>query len=1079
MATELPQGVITFLMTDVEGSTRIWRDAPDAQARMARQAELVGEAIAKHGGARPADQGEGDSALAAFARPADALAAALAAQRALAAEPWPEGPPPRVRMAVLSGEAELRDARNYCGLALIRCARLRDCARGGQVLVSTTTVELAGERLPEGASFVELGSVDLPGLARPERVLQLCHPDLPAAIAPLRPGASALPVWPTPLVGRAAERREVAELLAAHRLVTLIGVGGSGKTRLAHAVAEDLADGFAEGAVWVELARIASGEQLAPAVLAACGGQEAAGVPALWVLVHRLANRELLLVLDNCEHLLEAASELADAVLRAAACVRLLATSREPLGVAGEASWRVPSLALPSEAERDPERIGESEAVRLFVARARAACREFELDAEAAPLVARICRRLDGVPLALELAAARIRALSLAQLADGLDDRFRLLTGGARTAVARQRTLLASVQWSHELLDEAERTLFRRLSVFAAPFGLEAAEAVASDDALDRLEVFELLARLVDKSLVVHAGDRYRLLETLRQFAQDRADEAGELPALRDRHLAWCERRARDWRLDREIASAAQLAEVAAEAPDLVAALDWSIGRSGGPSVLLLHALDQHWIAGQRYAEARAVTGRVLGALAPGSPAWLAALEPVAQTLLLSGEVGWLADAKRGLAAEHLPPARRAFIEAAVAGAEPLATGGLVPFPAFERAIAQGRATGNRKLEIRMTVHLATISVNVGELRRATPLLAWLDQHLSPSAWPRALLVMTQSLATALAGDLARARERATTGLERIGHSGIAGAVGRIGFWLGDAQLLEGARRRLGEGATPGSVSASVADELRGLAALLEGDLAAARACFERSWLFSIGLGMQRLALAEVALAEGDLAATREQIAEADRRLVVVGEDEAARPAFGVLADLVRARLLRAAGEIVRGEAAAHAALAVAAAQGLALYTVDALETLALFAAEGGDATEAARRLGAAEAFRGRSGYRWRAVDLRPALEALRPQLDPAALEEGATLSLEDAAAHAQRGRGARGRPDRGWDALTPSETRVVELVAAGLSNQEIARKLFVSLATVKSHLVHVFQKLELRSRAELAVAALRRGERE
>ncbi len=272
-------------------------------------------------------------------------------------------------------------------------------------------------------------------------------------------------------------------------------------------------------------------------------------------------------MLDNCEHLLAACAVVVDAVLAACANVRVLATSREPLGVQGETSWRIPSLALPAEDETDPERVLATDAGRLFVERARAARSDFALDPSSAAAVARICRRLDGIPLALELAAARVRALSVAQLAERLDDRFRLLTGGARTAVARQRTLLASVEWSHDLLDPAERTLFRRLSVFASPFSLEAAEAVASDESLDRLEVFDLLARLVDKSLVSYGGDRYRMLETLRQYALERADDAGELPALRDRHLAWFRRRASGWALEREIATEPVLAEVAARRP--------------------------------------------------------------------------------------------------------------------------------------------------------------------------------------------------------------------------------------------------------------------------------------------------------------------------------------------------------------------------------------------------------------------------------------------------------------------------------------------------------------------------------
>jgi predicted ATPase len=340
------------------------------------------------------------------------------------------------------------------------------------------------------------------------------------------------------LIGRERERKEVAALLDGARLVTITGVGGAGKTRLAHAVAEDVADHFVDGAVFVELARLADGGQVAPAVLAACGGHEAPGLPVLELLARKLARAELLLVLDNCEHVLDAAAVLADTVLRAAPRVRLLATAREPLAVGGEVTWRIPSLALPAEGERDPERLGASDAIRLFVERAAAARDDFALDAETAPAVARICRRLDGIPLALELAAARVRALSVERLAEGLDDRFRLLTGGARTSLARQRTLLASVEWSHDLLDDDERVLFRRLSVFASRFTIEAAESVAADDALDPLVVFDVLARLVDKSLVVHAGERYRLLETLRQYAQGRADEAGELKPLRDRHLA-------------------------------------------------------------------------------------------------------------------------------------------------------------------------------------------------------------------------------------------------------------------------------------------------------------------------------------------------------------------------------------------------------------------------------------------------------------------------------------------------------------------------------------------------------------
>ncbi|HTO57877.1 MAG TPA: NB-ARC domain-containing protein, partial [Pseudomonadales bacterium] len=554
----LPTGVVTFLLTDVVGSTRIWQQSPHAARALARHAELIHAAIAEHDGVRPPDQGEGDSTLSAFARPGAAVAAALAAQRALLAETWPDGAAVAVRMSVHTGEAERSDNGNYGGLALIRAARLRAVARGGQVLISATTAALVADLLPDAATLADLGTAELAGFDRPERVHLLCHPSLPHEAPRLGTTAlgDALPTWPTSLVGRERERREVGERLAKAHLVTITGAGGSGKTRLAHAIAQDHLEAHADGVVWVELARLNADAQVAAAVVSACGLIETPAASALEVLAQRLAKRDLLIVLDNCEHLLAACAELADALLRAAPGVRVLATAREPLGVAGEVMWRIPSLSVPAEDARALDHIESADAVRLFVERARASQPEFTLDRDSAPIVAAVCRRLDGIPLALELAAARVRALSLERLAAGLDDRFRLLTGGARTAVARQRTLLASVDWSYGLLDDVEQALFRRLAVFAAPFSLEAAEAVAADDVLDRLDVLDVLARLVDKSLVLHGNDRYRMLETLRHFGLERAAECGELEQVRDRHLTWLRSRASAWAADREWLSA-------------------------------------------------------------------------------------------------------------------------------------------------------------------------------------------------------------------------------------------------------------------------------------------------------------------------------------------------------------------------------------------------------------------------------------------------------------------------------------------------------------------------------------------
>src|SRR5262245_18653132 len=297
MANSYPTGIVTFLMTDVVGSTAWWRNSPHAAAAMARQAELIGQVVARHGGVRPADQGEGDSTLSAFARPSDALSAACDAQRALISERWPGDAVLRVRMALHTGVAELLDERNYGGLTLIRCARLRAVAGGGQVLVSSTTAVLLDEQLPDGATLVELDAVSIADFAAPERVRVLCHPDLPETSRSLRGSIARLPLWPTPLIGRERERAELARILQEQRIVTVTGAGGSGKTRLAHAVAEDLVDDFADGVVWVELARLTDAEQVIGSVIAACGESEMPGVSALDLLVRRLAEQERLLVL--------------------------------------------------------------------------------------------------------------------------------------------------------------------------------------------------------------------------------------------------------------------------------------------------------------------------------------------------------------------------------------------------------------------------------------------------------------------------------------------------------------------------------------------------------------------------------------------------------------------------------------------------------------------------------------------------------------------------------------------------------------------------------------------------------------
>ena len=498
------------------------------------------------------------------------------AQRALTAElPWL-----RVRMAVHTGEAQLRDEGNYVGRAIIRCARLRACAHGGQILLSTSAAALVADD-PGDAELVDLGTVRLRDLSRPERVWQVIAPGLPSGFPPLRSLDAVphnLPAVLTSFIGREQELATVTALVREERLVTLTGSGGCGKTRLALHAAADLVEHHPGGTWWVDLAPVTTPDAAAERVAGAVGASAAPGADTTALVVRHLRDAgRTLVVIDNAEHVLATMAALVDAVLSACPEVHVLVTSREPLGVAGELVWRVPSLRGPAAgATVAPERLDAYEAARLFLERARRVRPNLVVDDDTAAHVVAVCVRLDGIPLALELAAARTRTVPLDRLARGLDDAFRLLTGGARTALPRQQTLLASIAWSVDLLDDAERAVLRRLAVFRGPFPLEAAEAVAADDvAVTSYDVLDVISRLVDKSLVLlddTTGD-YRLLETIRQFSLDRLREAGELASTRDRHTAWFV----DWceSLDRGDHDF-DIGPTHPMLPDVFAALDWA-----------------------------------------------------------------------------------------------------------------------------------------------------------------------------------------------------------------------------------------------------------------------------------------------------------------------------------------------------------------------------------------------------------------------------------------------------------------------------------------------------------------------
>ena len=522
--SELPTGTVTLLLADVEGSTRLWETQPDTmKAAITRLDQTLSAAIATHHGVRPVEQGEGDSFVIAFARAADAVACALDLQRAPLA-------PIKLRIGLHTGDIQLRDEGNYIGPTINRTARLRDLAHGGQTVLSGATEPLVVDQLPDDLTLTDLGTHPLRDLPRPERVIQLCHPDLHNEFPPLcianAVATERLPTQLTSFIGRQSEMNSIREALAQDRLVTLTGAGGAGKTRLAVEIATEIAGEFAGGVWYVDLAPITDPDVVPVTVARALSLPDQPGQPTTDVLLRFIRDRQLLLLLDNCEHLLDVSAELITTLLAGCPALTLLTTSREPIGVSGEVSWRVPSLSL------------ADEAIELFADRARRTKPDFRITAANAETVTEICRRLDGLPLAIELAAARVRALSPTEILDSLRDTFRLLTGGARTAVRRQQTLRASVDWSHELLSAPEQILFRRLAVFFGGFGLEAAQAVTGD--VERYQVLDQLTLLVDKSLLVaeetRQGTRYRLLETVRQYAQEKLHESREGIDIRTRH---------------------------------------------------------------------------------------------------------------------------------------------------------------------------------------------------------------------------------------------------------------------------------------------------------------------------------------------------------------------------------------------------------------------------------------------------------------------------------------------------------------------------------------------------------------
>ena len=1081
----LPTGTVTLLLADVEGSTRLWETQPDEMtAAIARLNQTVSDVIAAHDGVRPVEQGEGDSFVAAFARASDAVAAALDLQRAPLA-------PIRLRIGVHSGEIQLRDEGNYAGPTINRTARLRDLGHGGQTLLSGATEPLVLDHLPEAAWLTDLGAHPLRDLPRPERVVQLCHPDLVNEFPPLRSStvivSQRLPVQLTSFVGRDTELARMRELLADNRLVTLTGAGGAGKTRLAIQVADQLAAEFGDGVWYVDLAPITDPDVVPIVAARAFGLPDQPGRSTMDTIARFVAERQMLVVLDNCEHLLDACAALIVALLGAATRLTLLATSREAIGVAGEVGWRVPSLSL------------VDEAIELFTDRARRARPDFVVTDDNANAVTEICRRLDGLPLAIELAAARVRALSLAEILDSLHDRFRLLTGGARTAVRRQQTLRASVDWSHALLTQPERVLFRRLAAFLGGFDFDAAQMVARGGEVERFQVLDVLTLLVDKSLVTaddsRGRTRYRLLETVRQYALEKLGESGEADVVRERHR------------DHYTAMAAlldapgggdyeqRLEQAETEIDNLRAAFAWSRENADGELALVLaSSLQPLWLARGRIREGLAWFDAELTNLDAQHPEVAAAVR-----------AGALSD--------------KAVLDAIL--------GGVDSMDKAQQALAIAREVDDPALLARALTargFIVGMSYNAEAARpyftEAIGLARALDDR-----WRLSQILTLQANAAAVAGDPLAVRAAGQEGRDLADAIGDGSNSRQCRVWLGLAQMMQGdlagVVTQFGEVAAEAEAAH---DEIwrvtslgaQGLGLAYQGEAAAARAAAEATLEGGAELGgryavLGHLALGFAALAAGDGAAAHEAREAARQHMTVVGgavaalrrvwnaeaaladgdiaaarrlADEAVSTTpgwYSALALTIRARVAIAAGEPDQAERDAHDALALAATIGAHLGVPDILECLAVLAGEACSHREAARLCGAAEAIRERMGaVRFKVYDTGYAASAaaLRDAMGQAdfdsAWTEGTALSTEEAIAYAQRGRGERKRPTSGWASLTPAERDVVRLVSEGLANSDIAARLFVSPRTVQSHLTHVYTKLRLTSRVQLVQEAAR-----
>jgi predicted ATPase/class 3 adenylate cyclase/DNA-binding CsgD family transcriptional regulator len=1079
----LPTGTVTLLAADVEGSSRLREADPDEMmSAVALVDNAMCDIVAAHHGVRPLDSSERDSFVAAFTRASDALACAVELQRI------PLLASIRLRIALHTGEVPMHDDGNYVGPTMNRTAHLRDLAHGGQIVLSGTTHDVAADRLPAGVWLTDLGRHRLPDLPRPERVVQVCHPDLRNEFPPLHtPNIDAEELFSTQLtsfVGRDAEIREVRRILAHKRLVTLTGTGGAGKTRLAVQVAAQLVGEFCDGVSWADLAPVTDSELVPLTVARALGLPDQPGRPMIDILTGFIGDGRMLVVLDNCEHLLDSCASRIVALLAACPGLTLLATSREPIGVPGEVTWRVPSLSL------------ADEAIELFTDRARRVRPDFVLGDDNAAAVMEICRRLDGMPLAIELAAARVRALSPNEILDGLEHRFRLLTGGGRTAVHRHQTLRASEDWSHELLSEPERILFRRLAVFLGGFDLDAAQAVGTTGELERDQVLDHLTMVVDKSLAVAESDgprmRYRLLETVRAYALEKLGESGDENAVRARHRDHYTSLAAGLDSPARACHEQLLEQAETEIDNLRAAFAFSRDNADHDLALqLASSLQSLWLTRGRVSEGLAWFDGVLDHLSIQQ----SEVAPAVRARALADRA--VLDASRTIH-EKADQVQQALVIARQLGDPALlvrvliARGSIASYdveaarPYFAEAMEIARALGDGFTLCQILAWQAFAAHTAGD-PVATRTAAEEGRDLADAIGARFHSRQCRwclGLAHMMNGDVisAIAQFREVADEADAAHDLLFRWCGRVNLghvlaYHGDTSLARATCEAAVEAATQlGVCSEGFSYAALAIAGLAAGDVAAAA---EASGSALPRLGAQpELAsydvnpLAQVALARGDLTAAR-RWAE-----VAVSTTTGWHLAAALT---TRARVAIAQRDPELAERDARDGLACAAEVRAHLAVPDILECLAGLAADAGSQREAARLFGSADAIRNRTGLvRFKIYDagyeswvatVRNALE--RDEFDRA-WDEGATLCTDEAIAYALRGHTGRKRPASGWASLTPTERDVVRLVAQGLTNNDVGARLFVSPRTVQTHLTHIYTKLGVTSRVQLAQEAAR-----